>query len=80
MRICLIVMIITILPFFVSAQNFNPPKIKPPNVVHPIRLEQRPKVPDITLTMKPLYRSSMENAKAKLAREEQKLIKQAKKT
>lgn len=78
MRIRLIVMII--LPFFVNAQNFNPPQIQPQNNIWPKGLEPRPKVPEIMPTMKPLYLSRAENAKAKLARKEQKLIKQARKT
>ena len=80
MRIRLIVMIITILPLFSNAQNFNPSQIQPQNNVGPMGIEPRPKVPEIMPTMKPLYRSRVENAKAKVAREEQKLIKQAKKT
>lgn len=82
MRVRLIVMIIIIiiLPFFANAQNFNPSQIQPQNNVGPMGIESRPKVPEIMPTMKPLYRSRLENAKAKVAREEQKLIKQAKKT
>ena len=80
MRIRLIVMIITILPLFVNAQSFNPSQIRPQNNVGPMGIEPRPKVPEIMPSMKPLYRSRIENVKAKVAREEQKLIKQAKKT
>jgi hypothetical protein len=73
-------MIITILPLFANAQNFNSSQIKPQNNVHSFGLEPSPKVPEIMPTMKPLYRNRVENAKAKLAREEQKLIKLARKT
>lgn len=76
----LIAMIMTILPLFMNAQSFNPSQLQPQNNVWPKGLEPRPKVPEIMPTMKPLYLSRAENAKAKLARKEQKLIKQARKT
>tara|TARA_R110002033_G_scaffold148714_1_gene185798 strand:+ start:985 stop:1422 length:438 start_codon:yes stop_codon:yes gene_type:complete len=69
-----------ILPFVLNAQSFNPPKIQPSSNFSRTGLEPRPKVPEITPTLKPLSRSHVENAKAKLVREEQKLIKQARKT
>lgn len=70
-------MIIMTLPLYANAQKFNLPT---PQMQNPfIWGNQRPKVPEITPTLKPLYRSHVENAKAKLAREEQKLIKLARK-
>lgn len=67
-----------ILPFFVNAQNFNPPK---PQMQDPLFNQwgnKRPELPQ-TPTVKPLYRSRTENAQAKLTIEERKLIKTAKK-
>lgn len=78
MRTRLIIMIIMILPLFVNAQNFNPPK---PQMQDPLFNQwgnKRPELPQ-TPTVKPLYRSRAENAQAKLAIEERKLIKIAKK-
>jgi hypothetical protein len=78
MRTRLIVMIIMILPLFVNAQNFNPPK---PQMQDPLFNQwenKRPELPQ-TPTVKPLYRSRAENAQVKLAIEERKLIKLAKK-
>ncbi len=77
MRISLIVM--TILPLFINAQRFNPSKILSQHNILPFGQELHPKVPEIMPAMKPLYLSRKENAQAKLTREEQKLIKLAKK-
>ena len=78
MRSRLIVMIIMILPLLVNAQNFNPPK---PKIQDPLfnQLENKRSELPQTPTVKPLYRSRAENAQAKLANEERKLIKLAKK-
>jgi hypothetical protein len=78
MKTHLIIMTIMILPIFMNAQSFNPPQIRPTTTIFPMQ-EQRPQVPEIMPTMKPLYRSSVENAKVKLATEERKLIKLARK-
>ena len=78
MRTRLIVMIIMTLPLFVNAQNFNPPK---PQMQDPLVNQwgsQGPKVLQLE-TVKPLYRSRAENAQSKLAVEERKLIKLARK-
>lgn len=80
MRTHLIVLITTLLSLFATAQNFDPSKIRP-NLGNPfLEREKSPKVPEITPTLKPIYRSRIENAKSKLQREEQKLIKLARKT
>lgn len=74
MRTRLIAMIIMILPLFVNAQNFNPPK---PNMRDPLFNQwdnQGPKVLQLE-TVKPLNRSRLENAQTKVANEERKLIK-----
>jgi len=78
MKTLLIAIIIITFPLFVNAQNFKPPQILPSNNIFPMQ-QQRPQVPQMP-TMKPPSRSRVENAKAKLVREEQKLIKLAKKT
>lgn len=73
-------MIIFILPLFVNAQRFNlnPPRINPPQFdLWPMQ-DKSPKVPQLE-TVKPISQSSVENAKSKLARGEQKLIKSANK-
>ena len=67
-----------ILPLFVDAQNFNPPKPKMQDPLFNQWENKRPEIPQ-TPTVKPLYRSRTENAQAKLADEERKLIKLAKK-
>lgn len=79
MKTRLIVMIIIILPLFVNAQNFNPPKPKMQDPLFNQWENKRPELPQ-TPTVKPLYRSRAENAQVKLAIEERKLIKLAKKT
>jgi hypothetical protein len=79
MKTRLIVMAIMILPFFVNGQNFNPPKPKMQDPLFNQWENKRPELPQ-TPTVKPLYRSRAENAQAKLALEERKLIKLAKKT
>jgi hypothetical protein len=78
MRTRLIVMIIMTLPLFVNAQNFNPPQPKMQDPLFNQWENKRPELPQ-TPTVKPLYRSRAENAQAKLVKEEQKLIKLAKK-
>ncbi|MBA4276527.1 hypothetical protein [Flavobacterium sp.] len=78
MRTRLIIMIIMILPLFVDAQNFNPPKPQMQDPLFNLWGNKRPELPQ-TPTVKPLYRSRAENAQAKLAIEERKLIKIAKK-
>lgn len=78
MRTNLLVMIIMILPLFVNAQNYNLPK---PKIQVPLFNQRENKHPELPKTpaIKPLYRSRTENAQAKLVKEEQKLIKLAKK-
>lgn len=73
-------LIIILLPFFINAQSFNPTKLRPSYDFGRASLESRPKQPETLPTMKPLNLSSKDVAKAKLAREEQKLIKIARKT
>ena len=80
MRIRLITLIIIILPLFVKAQRFNPnpPRLDPPQFdLWPMQ-DKKPKVPQLE-TVKPIYKNRIENAQAKLTREEQKLIKLAEK-
>ncbi len=67
-----------ILPLFVNAQNFNPPKPKMQDPVFNQWENKRPELPQTSI-VKPLYLSRAENAQAKLANEERKLIKLAKK-
>jgi hypothetical protein len=65
---------------YANAQKFDSTQIRP-NLSNPfLEGEKSPKVPEITPTLKPIYRSRVENAKSKLLREEQKLIKLARKT
>jgi hypothetical protein len=78
MKTRLIVIIIMILPLFVNAQNFNPPKPKMQDPLFNQWENQGPKVLQLE-TVKPLYRSRAENAQSKLAAEERKLIKLARK-
>jgi len=66
------------LPIFVNAQNFNQPQPKMQDPLFNQWENKRPELPQ-TPTVKPLYRSRSENAQAKLVKEEQKLIKLAKK-
>lgn len=66
------------LPIFANAQRFNRPRIDSPNPLFPMQ-EKSPKLPQLE-TVKPLSLNRVEKTKAKLAREEQKLVKLARKT
>lgn len=80
MRIRLVVITIMILPLFVNAQTFNPP-IRQFNQNHLFGVgdEKPPKLVELP-TMKPHSTlTQIEKAQAKLTREEQKLIKLARK-
>lgn len=80
MRTPLIAFIIILLPLFAAAQNFDPSQYRPQvqDLLFP-GANQSPKLPQLE-TVKPLSRNHIEKTKAKLAREEQKLIKLAEKT
>ncbi|MFC6264992.1 hypothetical protein [Flavobacterium panici] len=80
MRTLLLALPIILLPLFASAQNFDPSKYGPQkqDLLFP-GANQNPKLPQLE-TVKPLSRNDVEKTKAKLAREEQKLIKLAEKT
>jgi hypothetical protein len=77
MKTLLMVIIMLILPLFMNAQSFSPSQIKPQHDIFPMQ-ERNPKLPQMP-TIKPLYRSRIENAEAKLAKENRKLMKLAKK-
>lgn len=80
MKTNLTIIITTLLSLYANAQKFDSTQIRP-NLNNPLlEGEKNPKVPEITPTLKPIYRSRIENAKSKLVREEQKLIKLARKT
>ena len=80
MKTNLTILITTLLSLYANAQKFDSTQIRP-NLNNPfLEGEKSPKVPEITPTLKPIYRSRLENAKSKLVREEQKLIKLARKT
>ncbi|MBF4467139.1 hypothetical protein [Flavobacterium sp. LC2016-12] len=78
MRIRLVVIIIMILPLYINAQSFNPSKIQfTPRHPFGIGDEKPPQLVQLP-AMKPLSTlTQIEKAQAKLAREEQKLIKLA---
>ncbi|MFB3389422.1 hypothetical protein [Flavobacterium sp. LAR06] len=80
MGIRLVVIIIMILPLYINAQNFNPSKAQfTPRHPFGIGDEKPPQLVQLP-TMKPLSTlTHVEKAQAKLAREEQKLIKLARK-
>jgi hypothetical protein len=78
MKAHMIIMAIMMLPVFMNAQRFDPSQIRPPIDIFPMQ-KKYPQVPEITPTTKPLYRSRIENAQVKLATEERKLIKLARK-
>ena len=74
MKLHLFILII-VFPLFVTAQNFNPPKYTPPmqNEMFPWMYDRaKPQKVEI---VKPYSRNSVENAEAKLAKEERKLKK-----
>nr|WP_315195233.1 hypothetical protein [uncultured Flavobacterium sp.] len=77
MKTFLTVITMLILPHFMNAQSFSPSQIKPQNDIFPMQ-ERNPRLPQMP-TIKPLYRSRIENAEAKLAKENRKLTKLAKK-
>lgn len=78
MRIRLVVIIIMIFPLFINAQTFNPPTRQfNQNLLFGVRDEKPPKLAELP-TMKPISTlTQIEKAQAKLSREEQKLIKLA---
>ncbi|WP_132011686.1 hypothetical protein [Flavobacterium sp. 90] len=79
MKNLLIVLIVMIMPIFVNAQSFNPNPSQ--QVLHGLMGvdERAPQLVQLP-TMKPIVTlNHVEKAKAKLAREEQKLIKMARK-
>jgi outer membrane translocation and assembly module TamA len=79
MRNLLIVFIIITTPLFANAQSFNPSQIKPRNSPFPMNDDRPPQLVQLP-TMKPISSlSHIEKAQAKLTREEQKLIKLARK-
>ncbi|MDW8850333.1 hypothetical protein SD960_09540 [Flavobacterium sp. MMLR14_040] len=79
MRIFLIVMILIITPLFSNAQNFNASKMQPRTNPLPMEDEKPPQLVQLP-TMKPISTlSRVEKAQSKLEREEQKLIKLARK-
>lgn len=80
MRTLLITLKIIILPLFVNAQTFNPPTRQfNQNLLFGVRDEKPPKLVELP-TMKPISTlTQIEKAQAKLEREEQKLIKLARK-
>jgi hypothetical protein len=74
MKLHLFILII-VLPLFVTAQNFNPPKYRPPLQDQMfLMMYDRPKPQKVEI-VKPYSRNSVENAEAKLAKEERKLKK-----
>jgi hypothetical protein len=79
MRERLIAVLMLILPFFVNSQNFIPPKPKMQDIPFFKPWENnRPIVLQLE-KVKPLNRSRLENAQTKVAIEERKLIKLARK-
>ena len=74
-----IIVLLLLLPFFVSSQNLNPPSFKNliPNTVS-TSIYDRPILPKLE-TVKPIHPSRKEISKAKLRRKEQKLIQLARK-
>lgn len=79
MRTFLIIMILIITPLFSNAQSFNPSGIRPKTNPLSNEDERPPQLVQLP-TMKPISTlSRVEKAKAKLEREEQKLIKLARK-
>jgi peptidoglycan hydrolase CwlO-like protein len=78
MRTFLIAMILMIIPFFSNAQSFNSSKMQPRTNPLPMEDERPPQLVQLP-TMKPISINRVEKAQAKLTREEQKLIKLARK-
>ena len=79
MKNLLIMLILVTIPFFTNAQGFNPSQIQLRNSPFPISNDRPPQLVQLP-TMKPITSlSQVEKAQAKLAREEQKLIKLARK-
>ncbi|WP_026728654.1 hypothetical protein [Flavobacterium denitrificans] len=78
MRNLLIAIIIILLPLFVKSQNFNYQQytMRPNPLTGTV---DRPKLPELE-TVKPISLNSIEKLQAKLTREEQKLVKLARKT
>lgn len=72
--------IIIIIPFYINAQTFDTPKIQPSQSFISGSFVTKPKTPETLPTMKSLYLNKVEIAKAKLTREENKLIKLARVT
>jgi hypothetical protein len=71
MRTRFIVLILILLPLFVSAQNSNQPELQ-----HTLYPWMEPKLSKLE-SVKPLSRSKIQRAKNRIVREEQKLIKLA---
>lgn len=78
MKTRLMVIMILTLPLFINAQSFNPSQFRPTIGAFPME-KKNPELPPKMPTMKPLNRSRIENMQVKLAKEERKLTKLAKK-